>query len=94
MYVQVMKQILTLNKNSRYRIVEKPYTIKNLPFIFLASLDFSVESKNYGIVNKVSKNIVNRGREAAADLGGGGAPPFPSGIRPPADPKCPPFDTF
>ena len=63
MYVQVMKQILTLNKNSRYRIVEKPYTIKNLPFIFLASFDFSVESKNYGIVNKVPKNIVNRGRE-------------------------------
>ena len=31
--------------------------------------------------------------EAGADLGGG-APPPPSGIRPPADPKGPPFDTF
>ena len=29
-----------------------------------------------------------------ADLGGGGRPPPPSGIRPPADPKGPPFDTF
>ena len=30
-----------------------------------------------------------------ADLGGGGrSPPPPSGIRPPADPKGPPFDTF
>ena len=30
-----------------------------------------------------------------ADLeGGGGRTPFPSGIRPPADPKGPPFDTF
>ena len=26
--------------------------------------------------------------------GGGGGHPFPSGIRPPADPKGPPFDTF
>ena len=26
--------------------------------------------------------------------GGGGRPPPPSGIRPPADPKGPPFDTF
>ena len=37
---------------------------------------------------------------AGADLGGGGggggadAPPPPSGIRPPVDPKGPPFDTF
>ena len=37
---------------------------------------------------------------AGADLGGGGAgggadaSPPPSGIRPPADPKGPPFDTF
>ena len=30
---------------------------------------------------------------SGADLGGGGRP-FPSGIRPPADPKGPPFDTF
>ena len=30
--------------------------------------------------------------KSGADLGGGGAPP--SGIRPPADPKGPPFDTF
>ena len=26
--------------------------------------------------------------------GGGGRTPLPSGIRPPADPKGPPFDTF
>ena len=36
--------------------------------------------------------------EAGADLGGGrgggGADALPSGIRPPADPKGPPFDTF
>ena len=32
--------------------------------------------------------------EAGADLGGGGGCSPPSGIRPPADPKGPPFDTF
>ena len=36
--------------------------------------------------------------KAGADLrgagGGGGRTPLPSGIRPPADPKGPPFDTF
>ena len=31
--------------------------------------------------------------EAGADLGGGGADASSSGIRPPADPKGPPFDT-
>ena len=32
---------------------------------------------------------------SGADLGRGGeASPPPSGIRPPADPKGPPFDTF
>ena len=39
--------------------------------------------------------------QSGADLGGGGRigrgvpySPLPSGIRPPADPKGPPFDTF
>ena len=32
--------------------------------------------------------------ELGADLGGGGGGRPPSGIRPPADPKGPPFDTF
>ena len=32
--------------------------------------------------------------QAGADLGGGGRPPPPSGIRTPANPKGPPFGTF
>ena len=47
----------------------------------------------------VQIDIRNKWFKAGADLGGGGGvgrplPPPPSGIRPPADPKGPPFDTF
>ena len=44
-------------------------------------------------LNKIGEKLL--GWRSGADLGGGGADASsPSGIRPPADPKGPPFDTF
>ena len=38
--------------------------------------------------------IIWSGADLGEGRGGGGGRPFLSGIRPPADPKGPPFDTF
>ena len=55
------------------------------------------ESKEGAISTLVNLDDQVRPGFSGADLGGGGRtppPPPPSGIRPPADPKGPPFDTF
>ena len=42
------------------------------------------------VTSQTSVKVTSRG----GFRGGGGGRPLPSGIRPPADPKGPPFDTF
>ena len=58
--------------------------------------DFNLENsyKTRLKINLSTENIIESSRARGGFRGGGADAPSPSGIRPPADPKGPPFDIF